>query len=455
MLPGAVTDVLDDVDPGDGAMPASGNAALGRTVLLIEPLKERNFALLWIATTASLLGGGMWLVSLTWIVYDATNAPSALATVGSALSTTMLISLLLTGVLTDRFSRKVLLIVGNVVRATAVLALAFVALTDHFTLTAAYLIAAVYGIGEAIFGPPLGAIVPELLPKGQLLQGNSLQQLARPLALRFLGPALGGVLIGAFGVGSALGTATGVFLASTLATASIRSRPANASRIREEASLLREMNEGFRFVWAHTWIWATLASWFVSLVLFLGPFQVLVPFVVKTELGASAISLGLVFGAAGLGGVGGALLMASMGDRWRPRQPVRFMYCALAVAVGCVSLFGIVAHLWQAIAVSLLEGVAATVGTIAWVTLIQRAVPSGLLGRVQSLDWLVSVGTPLISFALTGPASSWLGARTALVLAGVLGAACQMLFLLIPGVSSGARPWSETEDPPVGASGYA
>jgi DHA3 family tetracycline resistance protein-like MFS transporter len=72
--------------------------------------------------------------------------------------------------------------------------------------------------------------------------------------------------------------------------------------------------------------------------------------------------------------------------------------------------------------VSVIFNTLETAGTIAWATAKQRHVPSHLLGRVSSLDWLISIGLLPLSYALTGPISTGLGARTTLIGAGVLGA---------------------------------
>ena len=60
----------------------------------------------------------------------------------------------------------------------------------------------VYGLGQALFQPAFTAIVPEVVPREELLQANALRELMEPLGMRFAGPALGGVLIAVFGVGT-------------------------------------------------------------------------------------------------------------------------------------------------------------------------------------------------------------------------------------------------------------
>ena len=71
---------------------------------------------------------------------------------------------------------------------------------------------------------------------------------------------------------------------------------------------------------------------------------------------------------------------------------------------------------------------------VIWSTLIQTRVPRELLGRVWSFDWMLSLALIPVSFALTGPIASVLGARETLVLAGALGSVVLVSFLFVPGV---------------------
>jgi DHA3 family tetracycline resistance protein-like MFS transporter len=81
-----------------------------------------------------------------------------------------------------------------------------------------------------------------------------------------------------------------------------------------------------------------------------------------------------------------------------------------------------------------------TAGTIVWATTKQRHVPSALLGRVSSLDWLISIGLLPVSFALTGPVAAAIGVQETLVVAGLLGAAVTVSALLLPGMRDLDRP---------------
>jgi hypothetical protein len=90
-----------------------------------------------------------------------------------------------------------------------------------------------------------------------------------------------------------------------------------------------------------------------------------------------------------------------------------------------------------------------TVLVIVWVTLIQRLVPSDLLGRVFSLDWMISIAGVPLSFAIVGPLAAAIGARATLIAAGVLGASVTLAFMLIPGARDPERDGSLDDPPPI------
>ena len=73
-------------------------------------------------------------------------------------------------------------------------------------------------------------------------------------------------------------------------------------------------------------------------------------------------------------------------------------------------------------------------GLLVWVTMMQRVVPSELLGRVKSLDWLISAGLIPASFAVTGPMAAWLGVKPVLFGAGIGASVLTLLFYFLPGM---------------------
>src|SRR5437763_5567810 len=319
------------------------------------------------------------------------------------------------------------MLAADAVRAAAVAGLAALALGGALRFWELVALVAVYGVGTAFFTPAFDAVVPDLLPAGDLPAANSLDQFVRPVAMRLAGPALGGALVGV-SAGAAFVVDAVSFAASGAAVLAMRPPRVSVSSTEPAWSALKA---GLRFVRRRVWLWGTLLSAALAYLAFLGPTEVLLPYVVKNDLGASARALGLVFAAGGVGAVGAALVM---GQRGHPRRDVTFIYAVWTLATLAVAGYGLATSVWQLAVACLLFNALEAAGTIVWATLKQRHVPGSMLGRVSSLDWLISIGLLPLSFALTAPVAAAVGARATLVGAAVLGAAVTLGAFFLPGM---------------------
>jgi DHA3 family tetracycline resistance protein-like MFS transporter len=124
----------------------------------------------------------------------------------------------------------------------------------------------------------------------------------------------------------------------------------------------------------------------------------------------------------------------AMAQRGHPGRDVTFTYACWTVATLAVAGYGVANASWQLMLACLLFNALETAGTIVWATIKQRHVPSRMLGRVSSLDWLISIGLLPISFALTAPVAAVIGVRATLVGAGLVGAAITLAALFLPGM---------------------
>ena len=398
-------------------------------VKLIAPLRHRDFRLLWSGMCVSLIGDGIFMVAMAWQVYALSNAPTALSLVGIAMTVPTITLLLLGGVLSDRLDRRRVMLFADVTRGLAVGTLALLSLTGLVELWHIVALVAMYGAGAAFFGPAFDAIVPDVLPAEELAQANSLDHFVRPIALRLAGPAIGGVLIDVVGVGAAFALDATSFAVSALTLLFMRSRRGHAPQSRDTVGA--EIRTGFSYVRRHVWLWGTFATAAIAYLLFMGPAEVLLPYIVKNDLGGSASELGAVFAAGGIGSVGCAVML---GQRGLPKRDITFMYVAWTLATFAVAGYGLATSVWMLMLASLAFNALETAGTIVWATAKQRHVPPSLLGRVSSLDWLISIGLLPVSFALTGPVTGLLGAQTTLIAAGLLGGVITVAALALPGM---------------------
>jgi MFS family permease len=395
---------------------------------LLSPLRHRDFRILWTGMTISLIGDGIFLIAIAWESYSLWNAPAALSIVGIGMTIPTIAFLLIGGVVSDRRDRRLVMAWADGLRAAAVAVLATLVLIGALRFWELVVLVAVYGVGTAFFMPAFEAILPELLPKSDLPAANALDQFVRPIAMRLIGPVAGGALVAASaGVAFAIDAAS---FAACLVAVLVMPRRAGRN-VEVQTSSVAALKEGLRFVRRRVWLWGTLLSAAISYLVFLGPAEVLLPYLVKNELHASAGTLGLVLAAGGVGALGGA---AFMGHRGHPRRDVTVMYMTWTVATLAIAGYGIANAAWELMLVCLVFNALEAAGTIVWATIKQHHVPGSMLGRVSSLDWLISIGLLPLSFALTAPVAAVFGARATLVGAAALGAAVTLGGFFLPGM---------------------
>jgi MFS family permease len=394
-------------------------------VKLLRPLRERDFALLWTGMTVSLLGDGIFLVAEAWQVYDIDNDPVALSIVGTAWTLGMVAFLLTGGVISDRADRRRVLIAADLVRAVAVAGMGVLSITGTIEIWHLVVLSAVRGIGEAFFGPAFGAIVPDIVAAEHLVQANALQQFVQQAGLRLAGPAVGGAVVAALGTGVAFLVDGATFLTSAICVLALAVRVVPPERAE---SLRAELREGMAYVRREPWLWATLLNASISLLFFLGPLEVLLPYVVRNDLHAGAGGFGLVLAAAGVGAIITSLVVSQRGI---PRRYLTFMYVSWTISTLAFVGYAAGTAMWQFLLLGAFYGACNTAGMVVWGTLMSTRVPRGLRGRVHALDWLVSIGLTPVSFAVTGPVSKAIGIEATLVVAGIVPAVASAILYFV------------------------
>ena len=393
---------------------------------MLAPLRLRDFRLLWIGLIVSLLGDGVYVVAIAWQAYSISNSPVALAVTGVAWTLPAVLVLPFSGVLSDRLGRRPLMIAADLLRAGAAAAIAVLAIAGHVQVWHLICLSVLFGLGESLFGPSFTAIVPEIVPKELLVQANSLDQAMRPLAMQFIGPALGGVIVASAGTGAAFTFDACALLFGAAMVAILRVRPAHAPE--RAGSLAEDLREGFRYVRRTTWLLATLLAFSVTVLVFWGPMEVLVPFVIKNDLGGGAGGYGLVLAAGGAGAIAAAIVTSLRG---LPRRRLLLTFGAFIASAYATALYGVADAMWQMAVIVAVGGAGFSAALVAWSTVMQSRVPASLLGRVASLDWMVSISLLPVSFALVGPVSNVLGARATLIAAGVGAGTILLVTLLV------------------------
>jgi MFS family permease len=403
----------------------------------IRPFRHREYRLLATSMAASLFASGLWLVANVYQVIALGGGPTELSVVATAFASGMLLSLLVGGVAADRLPKRAVLLGVEWIRVVAAGAAGVLAVTGALRLWQLAVIAFVLGTAEAFFFPAYSAILPTLLPADELLAANGVEGTLRPVAQQALGPALAGLLVGAFAPGIALLLAAVIYALAAITLVAMRA--VAVAPAAERSSVLGDLAEGFRYLFRTGWLFATLAFATLYVLVLIGPIEVLLPFAVREQTGGGASSFALVLGAFGVGGALGSLAVSS----WRlPRRYLTAMLLLWGAGAAPFTLIGLTSQLWVMAVATFVVGFTGAVAMVIWGTLLQRRVPPHLLGRVSSLDFFVSLALMPVSMAVAGPAGELLGVPMTFVLAGLV-----PVFLAVAAIVGWRLPADEIAHP--------
>src|SRR5947209_5202400 len=222
---------------------------------------SRDFRLLWSGQTISFVGDAAFIVALGWRVTDLTGKASSLGFVLAAQSVAMLATLLVGGVLADRYSRRLLMISSDLARAAVMSVFLALELSGNMSLGAIIVLALLFGAADGFFQPAFGGIVPLVVEPPLLPSANSWIGIARQ-GSAVVGPAIAALLYGTVGPSTVWAIETGSFVVSAAALWLARPRTFEAP---PALGVRKELAEGFRYVISVPWIWTGIAAAMVIL----------------------------------------------------------------------------------------------------------------------------------------------------------------------------------------------
>jgi MFS family permease len=409
-LTGEVTDAVIDQEQG---------RSLPRA---LTPFRSAAYRKLALALVLSSFAGGVWLVALVWEVIRLGGGPGQLSVVSTSSAFGVLLPALLGGVIADRVPQKLILMCVAAVELGGMALVAALSLTDLTQIWHLATVSFVTGMGMAFYYPAYSAWLPALVAEEDLMAVNGFEGMVRPTIGQAIGPGIAGIVVGAASPGAAFTVAAASSFAGLLALSVVPKTPVRRDLDAVTGghpvwSALRDMAEGFRYMVRTPWLLATLLFASLMILVMMGPFEVLIPFLVKDKLGGGPGDHAMVMAAFGIGGAAGSLAMASI------RMPRHYLsWMNLMWGVGCLPfvVMGVTSYIWVVVVSAFVLGALFSAPMVIWGTLLQRRVPPDLLGRVASLDFFVSVSLMPVSMALAGPVSDAIGLRTTFLAAGVL-----------------------------------
>jgi MFS transporter, DHA3 family, macrolide efflux protein len=383
-------------------MTASTPALGARDVLRIP-----DFRRLWIAQGISDIGDGLTLLTVMLLVNQLTGSTLALAAVSIALAIPPLTIGLIAGTYADRFDRRRIMIVSDLLRAVVVLGFVFVGSADLVPLIIA--LAFVQASIGTFFNPARGALVPRVVPTEGLLAANSIGQATRVIG-GVIGAAMAGLIVGVAGVTWPAFVIDAItFLASAaivLRVAAEAGRPSAAEAVASSGTR-GAVAEGLRIVAGSRVLWTTLLALAISM-LGLGAVNVLFLPLIVDVLDVSPVWLGAVDIAQSASMIMAAGIVAVLAARLRPTTIISVGIVAAGILVG---LCGAVTEVWQVLLLLFAIGWFITPLQASIVTIMQTGVPDAARGRVMSTLQASMSGASIASMALAGIFGDIIGIR--------------------------------------------
>jgi len=370
---------------------------------LFRPFRVNDFRLLFTGESISVIGDNFHFVALAWLTLQLTGSGLALGSVLMVAAIPRVIFMLVGGALSDRFSPRSLMLYSNAFRAVVVGIVAALVLTGNAALWQLYIMAAIFGVVDALFYPALNAVVPMLVDEPTLAPANALMQGSQQFAT-LIGPALAGFVVAWVQTGPAFAFDAVSFAVAATALVFVRGgrrTTAAGEHATGDAkpSLLATIRAGLGYAWADPAVRSLILLTAAFNFAFTGPLLVGLPFMSDHGLGGGSATFGLLLSGFGAGALFGAIAAGSIARL--PRMGTVVLLIAIGLGIG-LGLLGVAPNVATAFALLLAMGLGAgflNVNIISW---LQGRTAEEMRGRVMSMVMLGSVGLAPFSYALAG-----------------------------------------------------
>jgi len=390
----------------------------------LDALRQRDYRWFWIGAFISNTGGWMQNATIPYVVFQLTGRAGDVGVTGFFQYLPFMVMGFAGGALADRFPRRMLLVVAQVLQAVAALALWAEVASGSATVTVITVLAFVSGLLGGLNTPIWQAFVVELVPRELLLGAVTLNS-TQFNASRALGPFLAGIIIAVWGPQAAFLVNAVSFAAVVVVLLMIRVA-SDGTRRTVEGGVVAGLVRAARYVGATPAIFACCLA--ITAVAGLGsPLFSYLPVYGAEIFGVTGVRLGLLFGAGGIGSVIAAPVLLSVA----PRLPrARLLGGAMATYGLAVVAVGLLPGYWAVLTALLFFGgaylsIASTINTT-----IQLVVREDLRGTVIALYLMCLTGALPVGLYVWGLAADAVGLRVTTVVAGSLLVAVTAVFVL-------------------------
>lgn len=357
-------------------------------------LFQKDFTLVVIGQIISLFGNAILRFALPLYLLRETGSPSLFGAVTACSFIPMIIFSLFGGVLADRVNKRNIMVILDF--GTAAIIAVFYLIHGILPIVPIMIVCLMllYSISGA-YQPAVQASIPALLENEQIMRGNAVINMVNTLA-SLLGPIIGGILFGAWGLVPILLVSTACFLSSAVMEIFIHIPFKKRKSEKSMASIvLDDLKESGRYI-------KNEKPEFVPVIVILALFNLIfssvmivgIPIMVVNILQMSDISLGITQGALGLGGLAGGLLGGIIGGRLKLKNGYLLLAgCSVSALVMGIGLFSFVPPLvgyWLITGMSFAAMALSTMFTIQMCSMVQQQTPSHLIGKIMALIMAVA-----------------------------------------------------------------
>jgi MFS family permease len=370
--------------------------------------RRRDFGLLVAGQTISEAGSMATFVAVPFQAYELTGSSFAVGLLGVAEFVPVIVLALVGGALADAFDRRRLVQIAEVGAALVAGALLVNSLVPDPQLWVLYVCSALMAAFTAIRRPPLDALIPRLVERDELKAASAIQFSLHNLAA-IAGPALGGVLIAAAGLGVTYGVDIVSFALSLVVLTIMRTPPPRADA---EPPSLRTIVDGVRYAVSRQEL---IGTYLVDMnAMFFGMPMALFPAIAKGFGGAGV--LGLLYAAPSVGSI--VVTLTSGWTRHVHRHGRAVVYGAAAWGVAIVG-FGFADALWLALACLAVAGAMDTISGVFRSAMWNETIPDHLRGRLAGVEMISWSSGPLLGDTEAGLVAALTSVRTSVVTGGL------------------------------------
>jgi MFS transporter, DHA1 family, staphyloferrin A biosynthesis exporter len=385
-------------------------------------LKYRDYRLLWFSTLFASSAQWIQQVTIGWLIYEMTESAFLLGAVNGFRALPLLFLAPIGGVLADRVERKMLmqatqymLLVASAIM-TAIIFAGWIEVWHLFAFTF------ITGIGWALNNPVRQSVVPNLVPKYDLMNALALQSAGFNIT-RILGPTLGGYMLAHLGAGENFSLQT-FFYVGVIAMVIPVVIP-RLPRRNESVSVRQNLKDGISYVWRTKQLRVQLALAFVPTILAF-PYMALMPIFARDVLGYGSEGLGLMGTAVGVGAVIGTLTMASLNN---VQNKGKIMLTAVFLLGISLMAFSQSKSMELSLVILAFTGASQMVYLTTNQTILQLSIPDHLRGRVMGI-YMLSQGMMPLGGLLGGALADATSAPTAVLVMGAMVCAMAVFFFI-------------------------